>query len=60
MVMGGSMVVGLACGWVAMVMGESVVVGFDARIRWWVGRPMDGFRWMGPMNSAKKCNRACE
>ena len=43
MVMGGSVVVGLACGWVAMVMGELVAVGSDVRIRWWVGQPMDGF-----------------
>ena len=25
-----------------MVMGESVVVGFDMRIQWWVGWPVDG------------------
>ena len=28
-------------------MGESVVVGSDVRIRWWEGRPMDGFQRMG-------------
>ena len=36
------MVGGSACGWVAMVMGKSVVVGFDVRIRWWVGRLVHG------------------
>ena len=37
-----SVVGGLACGWVAMVMGKSVVVGFDVRIQWWVGQFVDG------------------
>ncbi|KAL0014786.1 hypothetical protein SO802_001855 [Lithocarpus litseifolius] len=23
-------------------MGESIIVGFDVRIRWWMGRPVDG------------------
>ena len=29
------------------MMGESVVVGIDVRIRRWEGRPMDGFQRMG-------------
>ena len=44
---GGGLVTWLAYRWAMMVMGKSMVVGSDVRIWWWVGQPVDGFRWMG-------------